>query len=228
MPTPLTARWPKPKSEDEFEDIVLEALKIRWRDRNASRNGRRGQRQHGIDIVGRANHKDGFLVGAQCKNTESPMLQHVVEEVAKARSFRPSLTEFLFVTVADRDAKLQEQVREHFEAHPAPFRVEIVFWDDILHEIGGDPGVVAKHWQGWKVASSAPSVPLTSPGEIRLHVLAKTIEAPDYAPARVILRFSITNLSIEPVKLECVPILVDIQAVPRARCSRGIPLGFVA
>src|SRR5689334_23401610 len=26
MPTPGTAKWPKPKSEDEFEDIVLDAL----------------------------------------------------------------------------------------------------------------------------------------------------------------------------------------------------------
>jgi len=43
MPAPTTSRWHKPKREDEFEDMVLDALKLRWKDHNTTaRNGIRG------------------------------------------------------------------------------------------------------------------------------------------------------------------------------------------
>lgn len=145
MPTFVTAKWPKPKSEDEFEDIALDALKIRWSDPNATRNGRRGQRQNGVDIFGKARHLDGGVSGAQCKNTLKPTLKVIANEVAKAVTFQPSLSEYLFVTAADRDVELQEQVRVHFENSPVPFPVEIVFWDDLIKEISGSAQIFAKH-----------------------------------------------------------------------------------
>src|SRR5262245_54527490 len=132
MPTPATAKWPKPKNEEEFEDIVVDFLRIRWGDPHANRNGRRGQRQDGVDIIGRPAGLGGALAGAQCKNTEILTLSTVVEEATKAGGFRGNLAEFLIVTAAERDARLQEQVRLHFSHSPATFRVEVVFWPDIV------------------------------------------------------------------------------------------------
>jgi hypothetical protein len=149
MPMPTTAKWPKPKSEDEFEDIVVDFLRIRWQDPHATRNGRRGQRQHGVDIVGHPPWAKGRTAGAQCKNTDSLTLAGVNAEVEKAKGFNGELSEFLLVTSGDRDAFLQAEVREHYKAQPAPFHVEILFWPDIVADISGSADLVAKHWKGF-------------------------------------------------------------------------------
>src|SRR3954469_25892700 len=87
MPTPATAKWPKPKSEDEFEDIVVDFLRVRWRDPNAQRNGRRGQRQHGVDVIGDPPRLKGRTAAAQCKNMDGLTLADIVAEVELAKTF---------------------------------------------------------------------------------------------------------------------------------------------
>jgi hypothetical protein len=154
MPIPTTAKWPKPKSEDEFEDIVVDFLRIRWKDPHATRNGRRGQRQDGVDIVGHPPWAKGKTAGAQCKNTDSPTLASVNSEVEKAKGFKGGLSEFLVVTSGDRDSSLQAEVREHYKVQPAPFHVEILFWSDVVADISGDAELVAKHWKGFPAGGS--------------------------------------------------------------------------
>lgn len=106
---PTTAKWPKPKSEDEFEDMCVDALKIRWKDPHVTRNGRRGQRQDGVDIIGHPPWLSGKTAGAQCKNTDALTLKDVVAEVTKATSFRGGLGEFIVFTTAERDANLKRR-----------------------------------------------------------------------------------------------------------------------
>lgn len=154
MPIPTTSKWPKPRSEDEFEDLSVDFLRIRWKDPHATRNGRRGQRQSGVDIIGHPPWLNGKTAGTQCKNMNSITLETVIAEVKEAKKFRGGLHEFLIVTSADRDARLQDEVREHFRAFPAPFKVEVVFWDDIVADLATDECIVAKHWRGF-LSSSA-------------------------------------------------------------------------
>jgi hypothetical protein len=151
MPTPSTAKWPKPRSEDEFEDIVVDFLRIRWKDPNAQRHGRRGQRQHGVDVVGHPTWLKGRTAGGQSKNTDALTLADVIAEVAKALSFPGGIAEFYVVASGDRDVQLQTDVREHFKANPAPFHVEVIFWPDIVADISADDALVAKHWKGFGV-----------------------------------------------------------------------------
>jgi hypothetical protein len=150
MPTPTTAKWPKPKSEDEFEDMCVDFLRIRWKDPHATRNGRRGQRQDGVDIVGHPPWLKGKMAGGQCKNTDALRLGDVIAEVGTAKGFRGALGEFLVLTSGDRDAVLQGDVREHFKANPAPFQVEVLFWPDITADLSQDDALVAKHWKGFR------------------------------------------------------------------------------
>lgn len=149
MPSPTTAKWPKPRSEDEFEDMCIDALQIRWKDPHATRNGRRGQRQHGVDIVGHPPWLKGKTAGAQCKNTDVLTLDEIKAEVTKAETFKGGLGEFLIITSGDRDATLQSETREHFRAHPASFPVELLFWADVTSELAEDSDLVAKHWKGF-------------------------------------------------------------------------------
>lgn len=157
MPMPTTAKWPKPKSEDEFEDMVVDFLRVRWQDPHATRHGRRGQRQDGVDVIGHPPWLKGSTAGAQCKNTDALTLATVMAEVDKAKSFKGGLSEFLIATTADRDAALQAETRQHFRVTPAPFDVEIVFWPDIVADLAGHDDLVAKHWKGFAVTASPPS-----------------------------------------------------------------------
>lgn len=108
MPTAVTAKWPRPKSEDEWEDMVLDAMRVRWRDPNAYRNGRRGQRQNGVDIFGTsiAGH-----VGAQAKNKEQVTEAEALREIAEADNFRPAFMGYFFVIGGPRDVAFQEFLR---------------------------------------------------------------------------------------------------------------------
>ena len=150
MPTPATGRWPAPKSEDEWEDMVLDALRVRWRDPNARRHGRRGQRQNGVDIYGRDMLKQE-RVGAQVKNSETITELVIREEISKAETFIPPLQRYFLALSGPRDSDVEERVRLLSESREATdrFPVEVLFFDDICQEICARPDLVAKHWPGW-------------------------------------------------------------------------------
>jgi hypothetical protein len=63
---------PTPKSWDEFEEITLDSLKIRWSGSNLFRYGRQGQPQNGVDIYGNINLNE--YVGIQCKKYDLQLI----------------------------------------------------------------------------------------------------------------------------------------------------------
>lgn len=147
MPTPSTSELPIPKSWDEFEDIVSDIYRELWADPYIQRIGRSGQPQNGVDILGKPQHLNGSCSGIQCKRSPSVDISTVQAEVQKAQGFEPPLEEFLIATTAKRDARLQEQIRK--EGPKWPFRVEIIFWEDISLAISGYQNLLQKHFPGW-------------------------------------------------------------------------------
>jgi hypothetical protein len=150
VPSPPTTDLPRPKSWDEFEDICADVLKRIWSDPYIVRNGRSGQRQYGVDCYGFPKHLGGArakkYAGAQCKETAELTIKVIQKEVDKAKKFNPELTEYLFMTTASRDARLQESVR----IQSWPFdRVHVMFWDDISLELSGHDDLLQKHFSGW-------------------------------------------------------------------------------
>ena len=87
MPDPVTSELPKPKSWDEFEDIVWDIYKRKWNDPNAQRYGRPGQAQQGVDIYGKPEKMGGATVGIQCKRYKKLDLETIKEEVEKAEAW---------------------------------------------------------------------------------------------------------------------------------------------
>src|SRR5579871_3827387 len=106
MPSPSTSKWPRPHNDDEFEDMVLDAMRLRWGDPDAHRYGRRGQRQHGIDIRGRAAAQVGARRVAQAKNTDAPTIEMLQQDLAKTKGFPETIERFYFVVSAPRDGRL--------------------------------------------------------------------------------------------------------------------------
>jgi hypothetical protein len=145
MPTAITTKWPRPKSEDEWEDMVLDAMRVRWRDPNACRNGRRGQRQDGVDIFG---NSIAGPVGAQAKNKEQVTEKEALQEIAEAENFRPALKEYFFVIGGPRDATFQEfsRILSRNRVARGLFSVHAIFFDDVIHEISSDKALVLKYW----------------------------------------------------------------------------------
>ena len=101
---------PKPRDEQNFEDCNVVLWSCILNDENVKRYGRRGQIQHGVDLYGIRDGKTDHIVGVQCKlKTEGRILseREVRDEVEKAMGFEPPLTEYIIVTTAPDDAKLQ-------------------------------------------------------------------------------------------------------------------------
>ena len=107
----LTAtQIPKPSDEQAFERCMEVLWRLILRDSTAQRYGRRGQRQHGVDIVGRRDGVPEQIVGIQCKlKGEGKFLEEeeIRDEVKKALGFRPPLSEYVIVTTAPDDAQFQ-------------------------------------------------------------------------------------------------------------------------
>ena len=146
MPTPATAAWPLPKSEDEFEDIVLDALRIVWNDPHATRHGRRGQAQNGVDVIGKDLQNAGRVVGAQSKNVHALTLKEIIAIIAEAETYQPALAELLVVISGPRDGRIQQAVHEISQArsNEGKFSVRQLFWDDLTGLLSGRLDLVSK------------------------------------------------------------------------------------
>lgn len=111
------------------------------------KNGRPGQKQHGVDIYG----PDylGRLVGVQCKRYEGPLkLDVVLAEISNAEGFKGQLSTLYIATTADHDSKLQEQVRIRSEerAKEGKFAIGVLFWDEIVAGLMLNPAILKAHY----------------------------------------------------------------------------------
>jgi len=147
MPTMANSLIPAPKDWNEFEEIVVSCLRIRWSNKNISRIGRRGQAQHGVDIYG--NDNLGRRAGIQCKLTEGSLKPDViVNEARKAEEFIPNLDIYYIATTASRDAKLQQIINELSEERKKDhkFSIQILFWEDLVQDLATDLSELNKHY----------------------------------------------------------------------------------
>lgn len=148
MPTPSTTKWPRPKSDDEWEDMVLDAMRIFWNDPNAYRYGRRGQRQNGVDVIGK---RDSHIVAAQSKNCDSLSKRIIKSEIKKTSKLFTPIRELYFVISGYRDNKLQELIHEISIENQKEncFEVFILFFDDVINYLTYNSDLVKKYWQSF-------------------------------------------------------------------------------
>jgi hypothetical protein len=107
---------PSPSNWQDFERNTRLLFEYSLRDPHTQNNGRQGQQQHGVDVFGRRGGGNGPLVGVQCKGKDADYGGEVTEaelrdEVKKSETFQPPLEEFILVTTAPDDAKIQEAAR---------------------------------------------------------------------------------------------------------------------
>ncbi len=102
------------------------------------KNGRSGQKQHGVDVYGTPQATPGINFGVQCKgkNEGYGAKATIVEfdtELIKAENFKPQLGHWTFATTAPNDARLQEHARLVSEQRvkEGKFPVVAIGWDTI-------------------------------------------------------------------------------------------------
>ena len=150
---PSNLQIPPPADENQFEDLCLDLYRAEFGG-ETQKNGRRGQSQKGVDIFA-----PNQSIGIQCKKravTEKITETELIEEVEKAKKFKPDLKQFIVATTCRRDAKIQETAREISEKHRREqlFSVKIHSWDEIKKLMDKYPGVYEKHYSDSTIISS--------------------------------------------------------------------------
>ena len=106
----------KPVNWQDFEDLCKKIWKYEYKCTDIKRNGRSGQEQNGVDVSGFSDDLDGHF-GIQCKGkddyTNANLTEkEIVTEIEKAKTFIPKLKKFIFATTANKDAKIEQFIRE--------------------------------------------------------------------------------------------------------------------
>ncbi len=207
-----------PKEWGTFEDLCHSLFKRVWEDPLAQKNGRRGQKQHGVDVFGSADGDRRSYQGIQCKGKDanygsSADWPEILVEVAKAEHFSPKLQHWIFATTAPVDAVLQKLARELSTQRRALglFSVDVLGWEEILALMAEAPQVVAEFYP--EHADHLPAVIealRTLPSlEAKLATLVDTLDAnprnhglPPRLLENLALRFGFTHANAQPEELE--------------------------
>jgi len=155
VPTRRDTNFPRLRSDEEFENLVLDLCKLEWADPYASdRHGRTGQEQMGVDIYGYPADRNGMIHGAQCKlrtGDKQPTKTEIEDEIKRAKNFKPPLELLIITTDAPRDAKTQEIIRtiNDREKKTGGFEVCIWFWDSICHRLATHTDLIIKYFSDY-------------------------------------------------------------------------------
>lgn len=148
-----TSQIPQPSNWQDFETLCCDVWRAIWKDRNAMKNGRTGQPQHGVDIYGRIEGGEAWA-GVQCKgkdnNYDARKLtkKELLAEVEKAKSFEPRLSEWIIATTGQKDAAVQRLARQITTKHlkQGLFSVHVWDWKDIVERLEEFPEIIKKNY----------------------------------------------------------------------------------
>lgn len=131
----------KPENWQDFEELCKVLWGEIWDCPEIKKNGRAGQNQNGVDIYGIPKNETKYF-GIQCKGkdeyTKSKLSENeIIQEINKAKGFKPNLKKLCFATTANKDEKIEEFIRikniENIEQNL--FEVHLFCWEDITYLI---------------------------------------------------------------------------------------------
>ncbi|WP_404991390.1 tetratricopeptide repeat protein [Cupriavidus pauculus] len=121
-----------PKTAEDFEDVCHIIYSVVFDDPLATKNGRSGQQQNGVDVF--ANWKNKRY-GIQCKKKSFGQLtvKIITDEVKAADEGTVRIEQLIIATTAPNDAKLIAHAAQLSDARAAEgkFTVALAFWDTL-------------------------------------------------------------------------------------------------
>jgi hypothetical protein len=154
MPTRLDTNYPQLTDPNQFESLIRDLCAYEWGDPNTQKFGRKGQKQLGVDVYGKAIDSEGAYRAAQCKlRTQKDALtpQQVETAVSDAMSFPHQLDTLVIATDAPRSTHTQlavDQLSERAQ-HDAGFKVVIWFWDNITERLATYPRLIVRYYSDY-------------------------------------------------------------------------------
>lgn len=160
MKAPQTLR--RPANWQDFESLCKRLWGEIWNCPEIQKNGRLGQEQFGVDIVGMPLGEDSYY-GIQCKGKSEYNDAHrqftepeLLEEIEKVKSFTPPLKKLYFATTALSDSVFQTFVRRKNLEHKNAglFEIHLYCWEaivDLIDENKQTHDWYVKH-QGYKTS----------------------------------------------------------------------------
>lgn len=148
MPSLAMYEISPPTDEQEFENMLMDYGRIVCGGFPATRLGRRGQKQHGIDIL--VTKVDGSFWCIQCKDyINTPVTQSSIDSwVKKAEQSPIPFSFFIIATAMRRDVKLQEYVAVESarRVNSGKWPFTIIFWEDVEHFIKLYPKLIRMYY----------------------------------------------------------------------------------
>ncbi|WP_262694102.1 tetratricopeptide repeat protein [Kordiimonas aquimaris] len=132
---------PPPDEWQTFESNMKQLLMLVLKARSIQTYGRQGQKQLGVDLYASRDDNPGHFVGIQCKQkTWDKRITKTIlrNEVKEARKFTPALSEYILVTTAKDDVKIQAeaaQLQAELSTTNTPFTINVWGWGTICQEI---------------------------------------------------------------------------------------------
>jgi hypothetical protein len=128
----------KPENWQDFESLCKTLWGEIWNCQEIKKNGRKGQKQYGVDIYGIPENQTQYF-GIQCKGKDDYLNSNLTkkeidEEVEKAHDFKPKLKKFYFATTANKDADIEAYIRLKNEqsVNNGGFEIHLFSWEDIV------------------------------------------------------------------------------------------------
>lgn len=156
----FTSKIAKPNTEQDFESLCAHVLGKKYNCTLPTMYGRRGQSQHGLDILVYENDNiaPSNRIGIQCKHVQNLTFNRasgdsVVKEVNKADLGKQNIRSLIIVTSSDSDKKLMDEVSTLSDQRikEGKFSVQIIFWSEISNYINSDSELSEFYGQEQKV-----------------------------------------------------------------------------
>ena len=137
---------PPLKSWEKFQQMVCELFREIWQDPHTQEFGRKGQKQDGIDIIGRRKNNNKYEAVQVTK--ESPFTKHKIKEDYEAsHNLDFELDCFIVATSNKRDAKIQEYAAKL--SQDGPYRCIVWFWEDLVEKLADYEQLRLKYFPDW-------------------------------------------------------------------------------
>jgi tetratricopeptide (TPR) repeat protein len=157
---------PKLKDWQAFQRGCVVLFQAELKDPHAQEYGRNGQKQRGIDVLGRRNGDPDHFVGIQCRRYVEPLKKaEILKDCKAALAIKAGLKEIIFATTCPSDTKATDaaiEVESELRAQGHDLKVVIYSWSDLELKISQHPTALAFFFPSAVASTAAQSVRLDS------------------------------------------------------------------
>jgi cellulose synthase operon protein C len=163
---------PKPKNWQDFQRGCVVLFQAELKDPHAQEYGRHGQKQRGIDVLGRRNGDPDHFVGIQCRRYVEPLKKAaILKDCRDALAIKVGLKEIIFATTCPSDTKATDaafEVEGELRAEGHDLKVILYSWSDLELKICQHPTALAFFFPSAVASTATQSVRLDSESVLAL------------------------------------------------------------